>query len=58
MEKAFKQPLFLVGIPLTICGLVFSLIGALVNGTFAYIAPGLLIPGLVFMSIGWRQRRS
>ncbi|WP_415763103.1 hypothetical protein [Pseudomonas sp. CP4] len=56
MGKAFKQPMFVVGLPLAICGLVFGLNGLLVSGTFAYIAPGLLIPGLAFMLIGWLQR--
>lgn len=56
MGKAFKQPMFVVGLPLAICGLVFGLNGLLVSGTFAYIEPGLLIPGLAFMLIGWLQR--
>lgn len=56
MEKAFKQPMFVVGLPLTICGFVFGLTGLLASGTFAYIAPGLLIPGLVLMVIGWLRR--
>lgn len=57
MEKAFKQPLFVVGIPLVICGFSFGLTGLLTEATFAYVAPGLLIPGLVFMLIGWLQGR-
>lgn len=56
MDKAFKQPMFVVGLPLAICGLVFGLNGLLISGTFAYIAPGLLIPGLAFMLIGWLQQ--
>lgn len=56
MEKAFKQPFFLVGIPLTACGFTFGLTGLLAERTFAYMAPGLLIPGLTFMLIGWMQR--
>lgn len=57
MEKAFKQPLFVVGIPLVICGFSFGLTGLLTEATFAYVAPGLLIPGMVFMLIGWMQGR-
>lgn len=56
MDKAFKQPMFVVGLPLAICGFVFDLNGLLVSGTFAYVAPGLLIPGVAFMLIGWLQR--
>lgn len=56
MDKAFKQPMFVVGLPLAVCGLAFGLDGLLVSGTFAYVAPGLLIPGLAFMLIGWLQR--
>lgn len=36
MEKAFRNPLFLTGLPLAICGVAFT-------------APGLWIPGLVLM---------
>ena len=56
MDKAFKQPIFLVGLPLTICGFVFGITGLLASGTLAYVAPGLLIPGLVLMAIGWQKR--
>jgi len=56
MDKAFKQPIFVVGLPLTICGFVFGITGLLASGTLAYVAPGLLIPGLVFLVIGWRRR--
>lgn len=56
MDKAFRQPMFIVGIPLTICGFVFGLNGFLADRTFAYMAPGLLVPGLVFMLVGWKQR--
>ncbi|WP_285424853.1 hypothetical protein [Pseudomonas sp. efr-133-TYG-103a] len=56
MEKAFKQPLFVTGIPLAICGFCFGISGLFIEKTFAYMAPGLLIPGLIFMLIGWMQR--
>lgn len=39
MEKAFLNPLFLSGLPLTICGFVVT-------------APGLWIPGMVLMVCG------
>jgi hypothetical protein len=48
--------MFVVGLPLAICGFVFGLNGLLASGTLAHVAPGLLIPGLVFMLIGWLQR--
>jgi hypothetical protein len=56
MDKAFKQPMFVVGIPFMVCGFVFGLNGLISGGTFAYMAPGFLIPGIIFMLIGWRQR--
>lgn len=56
MNKAFKQPIFVVGLPLTICGFVFGITGLLASGTLAYVAPGLLIPGVVFLVIGWLKR--
>lgn len=43
MKKAFQNPLFLTGLPLTICG-------------FAITAPGLWITGLVLMVAGWAKR--
>jgi hypothetical protein len=42
MEKAFRNPLFLTGLPLAICGVAFT-------------APGLWIPGLVLMIAGWAK---
>ena len=56
MEKALRNPMFLCGIPLTVCGFCFGLTGLISEWTFAYVAPGLLIPGLAFMLIGWMQR--
>ena len=56
MDKAFKQPIFVVGIPLAVCGFAFGLSGLLVEQTLAYVAPGLLIPGVVLMLIGWMRR--
>lgn len=43
MENVFKQPLFIVGLPLLAVGI----------GT---ASPGFWIPGMVFMIIGWSQR--
>ncbi len=43
MDKAFKQPLFVVGISMFTTGLATSI-------------PGLWVPGSVFMAIGWSQR--
>ncbi|QKG65835.1 hypothetical protein HP062_09700 [Pseudomonas sp. B14-6] len=56
MDKAFRNPMFLTGIPLAICGSSFGLTGLLNEATFSDMAPGLLIPGLAFMLIGWMQR--
>ncbi|WP_223480315.1 MULTISPECIES: hypothetical protein [unclassified Pseudomonas] len=42
MEKALRNPLFLTGLPLAVCG-------------FAITAPGLWIPGLVLMVCGWAK---
>ena len=58
MDKAFRNPLFLCGIPLVVCGFSFGLTGLLADGTFAYVAPGLLIPGGAFMLIGWMQKNN
>ncbi|WP_165557429.1 hypothetical protein [Pseudomonas sp. BGI-2] len=55
MDKAFRNAMFLTGIPLTICGFSFGLTGLLNESTLSYMAPGLLIPGLAFMLIGWMQ---
>lgn len=43
MKHAFKQPMFVVGIPLFAIGM-------------ATANPGFWIIGLVFMVIGWSQR--
>jgi hypothetical protein len=40
MEKAFRNPLFLTGLPLAICGVAIT-------------APALWIPGFVMMVAGW-----
>ncbi|MFI8334439.1 hypothetical protein [Pseudomonas taetrolens] len=58
MTKAFRNPMFLVGFPLVICGSVFGLVGLLSNLTFAYMAPGMLVPGIALMLSGWRQRNA
>ena len=56
MNKAFRNPLFLVGFALIICGSTFALNGLLTERTFLYMAPGLLIPGVTFMLTAWKQR--
>jgi hypothetical protein len=43
MENTFKQPLFVVGMPLFVIGICIA-------------SPGFWIPGLVFMVIGFSQR--
>lgn len=45
MKKAFQHPLFLTGLPLTICGAAIT-------------APGLWIPGLVLMIAGFAKGNS
>lgn len=57
MEKAFRNSLFLSGLPLAICGFTFGLNGLLTEHTFAYMAPGLLIPGVALMLCGFMQTR-
>ncbi|MDD0999290.1 hypothetical protein M5G20_25965 [Pseudomonas sp. TNT2022 ID1044] len=42
MEKAFRNPLFLTGLSLAICGVAIT-------------APGLWIPGLALMVAGWTK---
>jgi len=42
MERAFRNPLFLTGLPLAICGIAIT-------------APGLWIPGAVLMIAGWAK---
>ena len=56
MDKAFRNPLFLVGFALVICGGTFALNGLLTERTCLYMAPGLLIPGVTFMLTGWKRR--
>lgn len=57
MINAFKNPFFLAGLPIVICGFTSGLIGMAGNGTFGYMALGFLIPGLVMMAYGWAGRR-
>lgn len=57
MTQAFKNPFFITGLPLAICGFTFALIGMASTSTFGYMAPGLLIPGLVLMGFGWVKRK-
>lgn len=42
MDKAFRNPMFLTGLPMAICGLAIT-------------APGLWIPGLGLMVVGWAK---
>lgn len=44
MKKAFQNPLFLTGLPLTICGVVINV-------------PGLCIPGLVLIVAGLATKK-
>lgn len=44
MDKAFRNPLFLTGIPLVICGIAIT-------------APALWIPGLVLMVCGLAKNK-
>jgi len=57
MEKVFRSPMFITGVPLTICGLGIGLNDLLRVATFSYLALGLLVPGLAFMLIGWLRVR-
>ena len=42
MEKAFRNSLFVTGLPLVVCGVAIN-------------APGLWITGLVLMICGWAK---
>lgn len=42
MDQAFRNPIFLTGLPMAICGLAIT-------------APGLWIPGLGLMVVGWAK---
>jgi len=42
MEKAFRNPLFLTGLPMAVCGVAIT-------------APAFWIPGLVLMVCGWAK---
>lgn len=42
MEKTLRNPLFLTGLPLAVCGVAIT-------------APGLWIPGLALMLCGWAK---
>ncbi|GID03461.1 hypothetical protein TMM008_06630 [Pseudomonas sp. 008] len=42
MDKAFRNPMFLTGLPMAICDLAIT-------------APGLWIPGLGLMVVGWAK---
>jgi len=44
MKKAFQNPLFLTGLPLTTCGVAIN-------------APGLWIPGLVLIVAGLATKK-
>ncbi|MFG0863110.1 hypothetical protein [Pseudomonas sp. CJQ_13] len=57
MTQVFKNPFFITGLPLAICGFTFGLIGIASNGTFGYMTPGFLIPGLIMMGYGWIKRK-
>jgi hypothetical protein len=56
MDKVFRNPMFITGVPLVICGFGVGLNDLLRGATFSYIALGLLIPGLALMLIGWIRR--
>jgi hypothetical protein len=59
MENAIRRPVFIAGIPLVVSGFSFGVIGLADAGavTFAYMAPGLLLTGVVLMVAGWRSGR-
>jgi hypothetical protein len=56
VAKAFRNPLFLVGIFL-VAGSFCCAVSTMGRGDMAgIIAPGMLIPGAVFMYLGWLHR--
>ena len=57
MHNASRDPMFICGIPLTICGYYFGLPGLTSEVAWMGVAPALLITGLAFMLIGLLLRQ-
>lgn len=55
MEKAFRSPMFVAGVPLAICGLGIGLNDLLRFSDLSDMASGLLILGGASVLIGWLQ---
>ncbi|MGH8388219.1 MAG: hypothetical protein ACRESJ_22485 [Pseudomonas sp.] len=57
MNKAVRNPLFLIGIPLAFLGVSVGIKDLLEGQMVGFSALGLLIQGLAFMLAGWLQRK-
>lgn len=57
MDKLFKSPMFIIGVPLVICGFGIGLNDLLRGAGFSRVALGLLISGFAFLAIGWMRRK-
>ena len=56
MQKAFRNPIFITGVPMAIFGLGVGLNHLMRGVPFGYLAFGLLSSGCTLLLIGWMQR--
>ena len=56
MNRAFRHPMFVTGVPLMIFGCGIGVNDLLRVANISYISLGLLILGLAFMLFGWMRR--
>lgn len=57
MSKNAKNPFYLAGLPLLTVGCTFAAVGASGQEAFGWIAVGLLVPGVLLVTMGaWRSR--
>lgn len=57
MAKKANNPFYFVGAPLIAVGCAFAAIGASGQEAFGWTSIGLLVPGLVLLGAGLRNRR-
>ncbi|MEG5263473.1 hypothetical protein TRP66_04095 [Pseudomonas sp. JDS28PS106] len=59
MGKIARHPFYVAGIPLLATGCAFAAVGASGQEAFAWTAAGLLVPGVVLLTMGiWRSRNA
>ncbi|MFT0866298.1 hypothetical protein [Pseudomonas sp. CAM1A] len=56
-QDSQKKPFYFAGAPLVAIGAAFAAIGASGQEAFGYTAVGLLVPGLLLLSAGYRSNR-